>query len=89
MIVTPFPTQVHDREQLKLFGLRAEDMNVICSKAFNHMRADFEPISRGLLYPDSGGLFSFNYQQFPYQKIRRPIWPLDEFSVSPQEMDRC
>ena len=89
VIACSIPTQVHDREQLKLFGILATEMNVICSKAFNHMRADLEPLSRGLLYPDSGGIFSFNYAQFPYEKIRRPIWPLDSFEISAAEMDRC
>jgi len=53
---------------------------VLVIKAYNHMRADFEPISRGLVYADSGGIFSFDFQRFDYHKVRRPIWPLDEFS---------
>jgi microcystin degradation protein MlrC len=89
VIVNTFPSQIHDREQLKLFGIEAEAMNVIASKAFNHMRADFEPISRGLLYPDSGGIFSFDFARFPYAKVRRPIWPLDRFDIAPGAMDRC
>ena len=89
VIVNPFPSQLHDREQLKLFGIRFEELNVLVSKAFNHMRADFEPLSRGLLYPDAGGVFSFNFSKFPFEKIRRPIWPLDDFEISPGDMDRC
>ncbi len=88
VVVCSIPTQIHDREQLRLFGIVAEDMNVIASKAFNHMRADLEPISRGLLYPDAGGIFSFNFAQLPYKKIRRPMWPLDDFDITPVEMDR-
>jgi microcystin degradation protein MlrC len=88
VIVNSFPSQIHDREQLKLFGIVAEEMNVIVSKAFNHMRADLQPISRGLLYPDAGGIFSFNFQQFSWRKIRRPIWPLDDIEIDVAEMDR-
>ncbi|MDP6404822.1 MAG: M81 family metallopeptidase [Alphaproteobacteria bacterium] len=88
VIVCSVPTQIHDREQLRLFGLEPETMNLIVSKAFNHMRADLEPICRGLLYPDAGGIFSFDFEQFPWQKIRRPIWPLDDFEIAPADMDR-
>ncbi|MDP6065781.1 MAG: M81 family metallopeptidase [Alphaproteobacteria bacterium] len=88
VIVCSLPTQIHDREQLRLFGLEPESMNLIVSKAFNHMRADLEPISRGLLYPDAGGIFSFDFAQFPWEKIRRPIWPLDDFEISPADMAR-
>lgn len=43
----------------------------------NHFRADFEKIGRRLVYVDSGGITSFNWKQYPYKNIRRPIWPLD------------
>jgi microcystin degradation protein MlrC len=43
----------------------------------NHFRADFEPMSRKLIYVDSGGICSLDYKQFPWTKLRRPIWPLD------------
>ena len=83
VVVNDLPSQIHDREQLRIFGLEPEKLNVIVSKAFNHMHADLEPISRGLLYPDAGGIFSFNYQQFPYEHVRRPMWPLDDVDPSP------
>lgn len=88
VIVNTFPSQVHDREQLKLFGIQAEELNVIVLKAYNHMRADFEPICRGLLYPDSGGIFSMRFEQFPFERVRRPIYPLDSFELRPEQMTR-
>lgn len=86
VIVNPFPSQLHDREQYKLFGVNIEEMNVVCTKGVNHVRADLEPGSRGLLFPDSGGIFSMNFAQFDWQHIRRPIWPLDEVEISSDNM---
>jgi len=89
VIVNPFPSQLHDKEQYKLFGINIEEMNVVCTKGVNHVRADLEPGSRGLLFPDSGGIFSFDFQQFDWQHIRRPIVPLDDVEITVKEMDRC
>ena len=88
IIVNPFPSQLHDREQYRLFGIDITDMNVVCTKGVNHVRVDLEPGSRGLLFPDSGGIFSMNWEQFDWKHIRRPIWPLDEFDITSKQMDR-
>lgn len=81
VLIASIPGQIHDREQLRILGLVPEELNLIVSKSINHMRADLEPISRGLLYPDGGGIVSYNFKQFPFTKVRRPIWPLDEFEL--------
>lgn len=77
VIVATFRIQIDDRSQFRIFGINTEEMNILACKAVNHFRADFEPISRRLIYVDAGGIASRNYKQFPYRNIRRPIWPLD------------
>ena len=66
-----------DREQFRLFGIDPEQKDLLVVKAYNHFRADFEPVGRGLMYVDTGGIFSFDFGRFQYQKARRPIFPLD------------
>ena len=77
VIVSSIKSQIDDREQFRIFGIEPEKTNVLLCKASNHFRADFEPISRKLIYVDSGGIVSRNFAQFDYRKVRRPIWPLD------------
>jgi microcystin degradation protein MlrC len=77
VIVASYPTQIDDREQFRLFGIEPEKKNILLCKASNHFRADFEPMARKLIYVESGGIVSRNFAQFPYRKVRRPIWPLD------------
>jgi len=89
VIVVKRPNAIYDREQLRLFGIEAESKDVLAFKAYNHMRADFEPICRGLAYADSGGIFCFDYARFDYRKVRRPIWPLDDIGQSQGETYRA
>ncbi len=77
IIVASHRVQIDDREQFRHFGIDPETTNILACKAMNHFRADFEKIGRRLIYVDSGGITSFNWKQYPYRNIRRPIWPLD------------
>jgi len=77
VIVATHRTQIDDREQFRIYGIVPEKVNVLACKAMNHFRADYEAMSRRLVYVDSGGICSADYAQFPWEKLRRPIWPLD------------
>lgn len=85
VIVVRQPNAIYDQEQLRIFGIEPETRNILVFKAYNHMRADFEPICRGLVYADSGGIFNFDFARFEYSKVRRPIWPLDQIDQSEGE----
>ncbi|MBY4865140.1 M81 family metallopeptidase [Burkholderia anthina] len=78
IIIATERVQVDDREQFRIFGIQPETTNILACKAANHFRADFEPMSRRLIYVDSGGIMSLSFEQFPFRHIRRPVWPLDQ-----------
>lgn len=78
IIVATERLQIDDREQFRIFGVQPETTNILACKAANHFRADFEPISRRLIYVETGGSMSFNFSQFPFRHVRRPVWPLDD-----------
>jgi len=77
IIVATYATQIDDREQFRIYGIEPERMNILACKAMNHFRSDFEPIARRLIYVDAGAICSLDFKQFPWKKLRRPIWPLD------------
>lgn len=77
VIVGTHRKQIDDREQFRIFGVDPDRTNVVACKAGNHFRADFEPICRRLIYVESGGLASYDFKQFDYRNVRRPVWPLD------------
>jgi microcystin degradation protein MlrC len=54
----------------------AEKLVVV--KSSIHYRAAFEPIARAILEVDAPGLSSSNLGRFPFTRVRRPIFPLDD-----------
>lgn len=86
VVVTPTPQVIYDREQFRIFGVQPEQMELIVVKAYNHFRADFEPIGRGLAYADCGGIFTMDMSNFEFQNVRRPMYPLDEVTNVKEKM---
>jgi microcystin degradation protein MlrC len=78
VIIASVRNQIDDREQFRIFGIDPERVNVLACKAMNHFRADFEKMGRRLIYADSGGITSFDWKRYPYKRVRRPVWPLDD-----------
>lgn len=51
---------------------------LVIVKSSQHFYAGFAEQAAKILYCDAGGSMSMDAFARPYQKIRRPIWPLDE-----------
>jgi microcystin degradation protein MlrC len=81
VIVTEHRTQVLDPEIFRVVGIVPEEQRVLVVKSSVHFRAAFAPLASQIIEVDSPGLASPNLHAFPYRKLRRPIWPLeDQFS---------
>ncbi|MDL2403296.1 M81 family metallopeptidase [Rhizobium mayense] len=80
VVLTSIASQTEEREQFKLFGIEFEEQELVICKGMNHFRADLEPLSRALVFVDTGHSCTANYTAIPYQHVRRPIWPLDHFN---------
>ncbi|ARU61174.1 hypothetical protein CBW65_09110 [Tumebacillus avium] len=59
-------------------GIDPSTMPVLVVKSRGHFRASFEPIASHILEVDAPGPANPSLHHFPYRKIPRPIWPLDE-----------
>ncbi|MDX1016856.1 hypothetical protein GOL25_28635 [Sinorhizobium medicae] len=79
VVLTSIASQTEEREQFKLFGIEFEKQELVICKGMNHFRADLEPLSHALVFVDTGHSCTVNYTAVPYQHVRRPIWPLDDF----------
>lgn len=77
VIVASYRIQAEDREQYRILGIDPEGSNVIALKGINHFRADFEPIARGIVFVEAGGIVASDLRVLPYKRVRRPVWPLD------------
>jgi len=78
VILASTRVQAEERGQYLVHGVEVEKLNILALKGINHFRADLEPLSRGIIFVDSGGIHAADLTTLPFKQVRRPIWPLDE-----------
>lgn len=69
--------QATDLGQFTSLGIDPTRYTTVAVKSMQHFRAAFEPIAREVILVDTGGLCQVNYTSELFDKVRRPIWPLD------------
>ena len=70
--------QAVDLGQFTSLGIDPTRYTTVCVKSMQHFRAAFEPIAREVILVDTGALCSEVYTPELFDKVRRPIWPLDD-----------
>ncbi len=71
-------TQALGSDLLTGMGVEIRGKKMVVVKSTNHFHAAFAPLASRVLYCDSGGPIPRDHRQVPYQRVQRPIWPLDE-----------
>ena len=69
--------QAVDLGQFTSLGIDPARYTTVCVKSMQHFRAAFEPIAREVILVDTGALCSEIYTPELFDKVRRPVWPLD------------
>jgi microcystin degradation protein MlrC len=69
--------QTLDPEMIRFVGLDPLAEKILVVKSTIHYRAAFEPIAKEIIEVDAPGLSSSNLTRFAFQRVRRPIFPLD------------
>ena len=77
IILTERRFQPIDAEVLRSVGIEPRDRKLIALKSAVHFRADYTPIAHEILEADTPGVHSADLFSYDYQKVRRPIYPLD------------
>jgi microcystin degradation protein MlrC len=70
--------QAVDLGQFTSLGIDPTRYSTVCVKSMQHFRAAFEPIAREVILVDTGALCSEVYTPELFDKVRRPVWPLDD-----------
>jgi microcystin degradation protein MlrC len=78
ILLTSRKTPPFDLAQLRSQGIVPEKLNVIGVKAAVAHRRAYDTISKSSYTVDTPGPCSSNLSGFPFKKVRRPIYPLDE-----------
>jgi len=69
--------QAVDLAQFTSLGIDPARYTTVCVKSMQHFRAAFEPIAREVILVDTGALCQPHYTPELFDKVRRPVWPLD------------
>lgn len=77
ILVVSHATQMLDLQQFRAFGIDPVCQRTLGLKSQQHFRAAFEPIARDVILVDTGALCSEHYTPELFDKVRRPVWPLD------------
>lgn len=67
-----------DPELYRSVGLEPRDARIVVVKSPAGFRAAYEPFAAQILLVDTPGVCSSNLRSFPWKRLRRPCYPLDE-----------
>ena len=83
VLVTSKPVPTSDPEFFRAAGLEPTDAKIVSIKSPTLFRAAYDEFARRIIYADTPGAASANLRQFPWRRISRPIYPLDDFDWEP------
>ncbi|MCY3800340.1 MAG: M81 family metallopeptidase [Chloroflexi bacterium] len=83
VLVTSKPVPTSDPEFFRAAGLEPADAKIVSIKSPTLFRASYDRFARRIIYVDTPGAASANLRQFPWKRISRPIYPLDDFDWEP------
>lgn len=81
IVVATECSQSFDDRPLWITGADMEDYRIVCIKSAGHFRAYFQGRAGCIIPCEMPGLRSSDLKTYPYQKVRRPIYPLDDITM--------
>lgn len=73
VVVACLRTQAHDQSYMRQVGIDPTKMKILALKSSNHYRADFEPISSGIINVAAPGALINNPIHITYQRLREGV----------------
>ncbi|HKX16566.1 MAG TPA: M81 family metallopeptidase [bacterium] len=83
LLVSSVRSQTLDPEVFLVHGIDVARYRIVALKSSQHFRAGFEPIAARIITADSPGLTTLDLTTFPYRRLARPVWPLDDAARFP------
>jgi len=68
----------HDLNFFRAFGIEPTERRILVLKSAAHFRAAFEPIATKVIEVETPGISSADLSSFAYERLRRPVYPLDD-----------
>ena len=83
VLVTTRPVPTSDPELFRSAGLEPASAKIVAVKSPTLFRAAYDEFSRRIIYVDTPGAASANLREFPWERISRPTYPLDDIDWEP------
>jgi len=77
VVVNTVRAQTFSPDAFTQLGIDPTAKRYVVVKSMNHFRAGFAPLAGKIIYLAAPGAIDVNYPRLPYQRARRPIFPLD------------
>ena len=77
VVVSSQRRQCLDMQMLRAGGIEPSQKRLLVLKSAVHFRAHFGPLASHIFDADTPGVHRPDFATFDYQKLRRPIYPLD------------
>jgi microcystin degradation protein MlrC len=71
-------TMTVDPELFRSHGLDPLYMKIVVVKSPNGFRAAYEPFAKDMMVVDTPGVSAANLRSLPFERVPRPIYPLDK-----------
>lgn len=82
VIVCERRVQALDAAIFRSQGIEPTERKILALKSAVHFRSSFQPIAHRIIAVDTPGLTGVNLDRFPYTRLTRPIWPLDDMELA-------
>ncbi|HEU5314966.1 MAG TPA: M81 family metallopeptidase [Chloroflexota bacterium] len=82
LVLTQYPTSQTDPHYFRVVGIEPRERKIVVVQSAHLFRAAFEVRERipsAIVEVDTPGITSPNASRFTYHRVRRPIFPLDDF----------
>ncbi|MBM3532276.1 MAG: M81 family metallopeptidase [Alphaproteobacteria bacterium] len=81
IVLNTIRQQTFSPEAFSELGIDPTKRKILVVKSTQHFHACFAPIAAKIIYVGAPGTLSTNYLQFPYERMPRPMAPIDKVSL--------
>ena len=78
VVVSELREQLRDAEMLRTVGIEPLNRRLLAVKSAVHFMADIGTMAERVFDADTPGVHRPDFKSFTYERLRRPIYPLDE-----------
>jgi microcystin degradation protein MlrC len=79
VVVAERPVLQWDAEFYRSVGLEPVDAQIVVVKSPTAFRASYEPFAAEIIIVEAAGVCSPNLRSLPFRRVRRPLYPFDDF----------